>query len=228
MIFVIIHIINTTIMNYCFFVLISFACLANTAVLSKSVFDTEPKYDYSATDPPNFMNDDNFLLFNNPRIPQTSGEREDYRLKRHRRMEERKLKAKETMKEILHDPQRYMSDKAELVSEEEIELLKDDLVKSNPNLDKEQHRWLWNNDRSNSDGPHSTKYYADPGQSYDEWQQAYRMLGAFILCNQNENGSYQLYQGNGNGNGNGHNRHLGEGENNQQCVRWVMWAAVSV
>ena len=52
---------------------------------------------------------------------------------------------------------------------------------------------------------------ADPGAEYDEWQQAYRTLGAFVDCDHSWRAS-------------------GSGDNNNdgvQCSRWMMWAAVS-
>ena len=58
--------------------------------------------------------------------------------------------------------------------------------------------------------------YADPGQDYDMWSQAYRMLGGFIDCDHHKS------EGSGDQN-NGDNG----ADNEQACSRWMMWAAVS-
>ena len=56
--------------------------------------------------------------------------------------------------------------------------------------------------------------YADPGDDYDMWQQAYRMLGGFIDCD------HQKSEGSGDNGGSGD-------RNNDACSRWMMWASVS-
>jgi len=54
--------------------------------------------------------------------------------------------------------------------------------------------------------------YADPGDDYDMWQQAYRMLGGFIDCD------HQKSEGSGDNGGSGDG-------NNDACSRWMMWAS---
>jgi len=56
-----------------------------------------------------------------------------------------------------------------------------------------------------------SNYMMDPGGEYDEWQQAYRTLGAFVDCDHDWGGSHS-------GDNNGGDR---------GCNRWMMWAAVS-
>ncbi len=56
--------------------------------------------------------------------------------------------------------------------------------------------------------------YADPGDDYDMWQQAYRMLGGFIDCDNLKS------QGSGSGDNDG-------GDDGEACSRWMMWASVS-
>ena len=67
-------------------------------------------------------------------------------------------------------------------------------------------------------GNDATADYADPGDSYDMWQQAYRMLGGFIDCDhhKDEDGSHDD-GGNENGDGEG-----------KGCSRWMLWASVSL
>ena len=124
----------------------------------------------------------------------TEEEREEERQARRERQRERNARVKESIK--------YMQpDQAEKVSQEELEKLSED----HPSL-----RQLWggNNGKSNS------AQYADPGDDYDMWQQAYRMLGGFIDCDhqKDEGGSHD--EGNGDGDGGA-------------CSRWMMWASVS-
>ena len=53
---------------------------------------------------------------------------------------------------------------------------------------------------------------ADPGAEYDEWQQAYRTLGAFVDCDHSWGGD----------------SHSGDDNNGDRgCNRWMMWASVS-
>jgi len=54
-----------------------------------------------------------------------------------------------------------------------------------------------------------SNYMMDPGGEYDEWQQAYRTLGAFVDCDHDWGGSHS-------GDNNGGDR---------GCNRWMMWAA---
>ena len=61
-----------------------------------------------------------------------------------------------------------------------------------------------------------TAVLADSGESYDMWQQAYRMLGGFIDCDHSKSDD---------------DHHSGDEEdredNESGCSRWMLWAAVS-
>jgi hypothetical protein len=94
--------------------------------------------------------------------------------------------------------------KIEKVSSEELEKLSEE----HPN----EFRKLWGGRTSN--GEHLIQY-ADPGDDYDMWQQAYRMLGGFIDCD------HQKSDGSGDDGGGS-----GDGDD-QACSRWMMWASVS-
>lgn len=67
----------------------------------------------------------------------------------------------------------------------------------------------WNGNSGVSVNPYdvSTLGLADPGEEYDEWQQAYRTVGAFVDCDHDWDNS-------------------GSGDNGDRgCSRWMMWAA---
>ena len=124
----------------------------------------------------------------------TPEEREAERDARRNRQRERKARMKEAMEYIQPDV-----DKVEKVSEEELN--------SNPafrNLN-----WV-----TGGSGGQAVEY-ADPGDDYDMWQQAYRMLGGFIDCD------HQKSEGSGD-NGNNDDGDV------QACSRWMMWASVSL
>jgi hypothetical protein len=119
----------------------------------------------------------------------TPKEREEERQARRERHLARNARVKETMK--------YMRpDTAQKVSKEELEELSED----HPALRK-----LWGNGQDN------TAQYADPGDDYDMWQQAYRMLGVFIDCDHAQDGDGDSHDDNGEGGG--------------ACSRWMMWAS---
>jgi len=122
----------------------------------------------------------------------TPEERKAEREARRQRHRERNEKMKEAMKYI-------KPNKIERVSEEELN--------SNPALRK----LGWGNGNSKS----NAVQYADPGDDYDMWQQAYRMLGGFIDCDhkKDQDGSHD------DGDNNNDN-----GDDNS-CSRWMMWAS---
>lgn len=127
-----------------------------------------------------------------PRGP-TPEDREAERMARRERIKLRNNRMKEAMK--------YMQpDTVDRVSEEEMEVLRE----AHPSLRK----LGWG---SNSD---NTIQYADPGDDYDMWQQAYRMLGGFIDCDNNK------------GDGS-HDSGDGDGGDEEACSRWMLWASVS-
>mmetsp|Transcript_22662 Transcript_22662/g.27793 ORF Transcript_22662/g.27793 Transcript_22662/m.27793 type:complete len:819 (+) Transcript_22662:81-2537(+) len=141
------------------------------------------------------------------RIPHTEEEIEAEKIDRERRILERREKARETMKEMIKNPQNYMdNDKVELMNEDQINAVRDQAITEDPNLEKEQHRWLRSNSRNSDVSAYGSEFFANSGAYYNEWAQAYRMLGAFISCDNGGNGYYG-------------------GWNYQGCNRWVMWAA---
>lgn len=133
-------------------------------------------------------------LFPDPHAP-TPEEREAERLSRRERMRERNERVKEAIKYLRPDT-------VERVSDEDFERIQEE----HPSLRKLG--WTQWNDK--------TIKYADPGEDYDMWSQAYRMLGAFIDCD------HKIQQGGShdNNNNNGNN-------DDQSCSRWMLWASVS-
>jgi len=68
--------------------------------------------------------------------------------------------------------------------------------------------------------PYSVQPFVEGMGNYDEYQQAWRMLGFMIDCNQV---SYAKY-----GNNNNNNRkHSNDGSSSTGCARYIIWAAVS-
>jgi TolA-binding protein len=138
------------------------------------------------------------LIFDDPNAP-TVEEREAEREARMERNRQRRTKVVDAMKKVRPD-----TSKIEKVSSEELEKLSEE----HPN----EFRKLWGGRTSN--GEHLIQY-ADPGDDYDMWQQAYRMLGGFIDCD------HQKSDGSGDDGGGS-----GDGDD-QACSRWMMWASVS-
>lgn len=121
---------------------------------------------------------------------------------RSRRMKKRRENAREKIRNM------KPSSDAERMSHEDINLLHDRALKDDPNLEQPHNQWLrrafW---KSSSSG---TAEFADPGEEWDWWAQAYRMLGGFIDCDH--------HKGDGSGSGSGD----GDGSG---CSRWMMWAS---
>jgi hypothetical protein len=128
-----------------------------------------------------------------PNAP-TPEEREAERAARRERMRERNELVKEAIKYIRPDT-------VERVSDEEMERLQD------------EHPSLRNLGWTQWGG--KTIKYADPGDDYDMWQQAYRMLGGFIDCD------HKINQGGSHDNGNNNDN------SDPSCSRWMLWASVS-
>jgi hypothetical protein len=128
----------------------------------------------------------------------TSAQREAERHARSERNRERKRRMQEAMKKAKIDP-----DHVQRVSKKEIEAMGDD----HPLL-----RGLnWYNGGGSSSNAIS---YADSGQDWAMWQQAYRMLGGFIDCDHDKDGDDSGDDG-------------GDDGDQMGCSRWMMWAAVS-
>eukprot|EP00980_Cylindrotheca_fusiformis_P023004 scaffold10027_cov142-Cylindrotheca_fusiformis.AAC.1 len=120
-------------------------------------------------------------------------ERAAERQARRRRMKERNERVKEIFKNV-------QPDHLEKVPEEDLD-----------SLDSSTRRQLgWG---SSSGGELS--YFVDPGEDYDMWSQAYRMLGGYIDCDNKKEDDGSNDGGNG------------DGDNGGACSRWMMWAAVS-
>jgi len=121
----------------------------------------------------------------------TPEEREAERIARRQRMRERNERVKEAIK--------YMRpDTVERLSEEEVERLEGE----HPSL--RQLSW--------SLGGNKAVQFADPGEDYDMWSQAYRMLGGFIDCD------HKIHQGGSHDNNNN--------ADDKSCSRWMLWASV--
>lgn len=120
----------------------------------------------------------------------TPEEREAEKQARRRRMRERNERVKETFKNI-------KPEKLEKVPQEQLEKMDGNLRKLS---------WSKANSGENS-------YLVDPGEDYDMWSQAFRMLGGFIDCDNSKDG--------------GGSHDDGDGGDKKGCSRWMMWAAVS-
>mmetsp|Transcript_24647 Transcript_24647/g.68053 ORF Transcript_24647/g.68053 Transcript_24647/m.68053 type:complete len:607 (-) Transcript_24647:392-2212(-) len=130
-----------------------------------------------------------------PKAP-TPEEREAERQARLERNRQRRAKVADAMKKVRPD-----ASKMEKLSNEEVQKLTED----HPH----EFRKLWG---GSGRGNGNMLDYADPGDDYDMWQQAYRMLGAFIDCD------HQKSEGSGDQGGSG------DGDN-AACSRWMMWAS---
>jgi hypothetical protein len=136
-----------------------------------------------------------------PNAP-TAEEREAERYARLERKRQRLVKVASAMKKVRPD-----TSKIEKVSPEELNELAEEQPK--------EFRKLWGGG-SGSSSNNNLIEYADPGDDYDMWQQAYRMLGGFIDCD------HQKSEGSGDGGGDS-----GDNNGEQACSRWMMWASVS-
>lgn len=135
----------------------------------------------------------NYTKVLDPYAP-TAEEREAEAHARRQRMKKRNARVKEIFKNV-------KPTNVEPVSEEELN-----------SIDSEHIRKLaWGGGKSGGE----LSYFVDPGEDYDMWSQAYRMLGGFIDCDndKSEDGGGS-HDGGGGGNGGG------------RCSRWMMWAAV--
>lgn len=93
------------------------------------------------------------------------------------------------------------------MTSEEIDTVYGKAAKEDPSFEDENHKWMRNLGNTNT--------LADPGDSYDEWAQGYRMLGAFIDCDNAKS------EGSGDNGGGGGGGAYGGGA----CSRWMMWAS---
>mmetsp|Transcript_23450 Transcript_23450/g.57658 ORF Transcript_23450/g.57658 Transcript_23450/m.57658 type:complete len:537 (-) Transcript_23450:118-1728(-) len=136
-------------------------------------------------------NERNYTKILDPFAP-TAEEREEEARARRQRQRERNERVKEIFKNVKPKD-------VERVSEEELE-----------SMDSEYLRKLaWGGSKSGGE----LSYFIDPGEDYDMWSQAYRMLGGFIDCDHDKSDD--------DGGGGSHE----EGGEGGRCSRWMMWAA---
>jgi hypothetical protein len=130
----------------------------------------------------------------------TPAERAREKEARNQRHRERRATMQETLKHMRPDT-------VELVDA-------DDLVKKMGDDHPVMRNLAWGRTSSSN-----AVEYADTGQDYSMWQQAYRMLGGFIDCDhtKDEGGGSQDNKNDNNNNNDG---------GTQACSRWMMWAAV--
>ncbi len=172
-------------------------------------------------------------------IPLTEEEKSDIRKNRTERMQERRAKAKKVIME--HQPD---VGQLERMSNDEIRKVYGNAIKEDPNLEKEDNRWMRNLGRQLTRTTEDYPVMADPGEYYgkkgivanlsflvyfctwnsnvfcfkssiEKWAQGYRMLGGYIDCDNGKDG------------GGSHDNKNNGGGNNMKCSRWMMWAAVS-
>lgn len=124
-------------------------------------------------------------------------EREELDAERRERVAQRRERAKQKIKEI-------RPDKSQLTS-----LSKEEVVKAVEEDQPWTRRLGWGSDSG------SVESLADSSQSYDMWQQAYRMLGGFIDCDHSKSEDDH------------HSGDQDQEENQYGCSRWMLWAAVS-
>eukprot|EP00980_Cylindrotheca_fusiformis_P016983 scaffold5161_cov64-Cylindrotheca_fusiformis.AAC.1 len=127
--------------------------------------------------------------------PSPLEERAAERQARQRRMKERNERVKEIFKNV-------QPDHLEKVPEEDLDSL----------VDSSTRRQLmgWGSSISGSE----LSYFVDPGEDYDMWSQAYRMLGGYIDCDNQKEDDGSNDGGNGDGDNGG-----------AYCSRWMVWAA---
>ena len=124
---------------------------------------------------------------------------------RSRRMKERRERAQAKIRNM------KPHSKVEKMTSDDMGRVRDRALKDDPELKQPQNQWLRR--VSSSNDPYTIPYLANPGEEYDWWAQAYRMLGGFIDCDHNQDGNSHSNSGDG-----------GDGDG---CSRWMMWASVS-
>ena len=134
-------------------------------------------------------------------------------------MKARSESAREKIREMVEYPHLHSSkEERNLLSPTEIEYMHTNALRSDPSLERSENQWLrqaWGWSRNGN--AYVPKTVADPSEYYDSWAQAYRMLGVFISCDEDENDRRE----------NKNFRNLNENDDEGDCNRWVMWASVS-
>jgi hypothetical protein len=96
------------------------------------------------------------------------------------------------------------------------------MLRDSKNPEESHRRISWMSGSGTATGESlSTAALADPGQSYDKWAQAYRMLGGFIDCDHQKQ-----QKNNDHKNENNKNQNQQQQSNGYACSRWMLWAAV--
>jgi hypothetical protein len=142
-------------------------------------------------------------------IPRTEEDVTQARIEKAERMQERRERAKEKIREMVENPNEHSTDRAERMTKDDLDSFRESMKKNDPLLERPENRWLWNNKELK---PYQQNGLADPGIYWDKWSQAYRMLGVYVEC---DNPKAKYYYGNNYNNNN----------NNGGCQRWVMWSA---
>jgi len=120
---------------------------------------------------------------------------------RTRRMKERRERAQAKIRNM------KPHSKVEKMTSEDMNRARDRALKNDPELKQPRNHWLRR--VSSSNDPYTIPYLANPGEEYDWWAQAYRMLGGFIDCDHGQDGNSHSNSGDG-----------GDGKG---CSRWMMW-----
>ena len=144
------------------------------------------------------------------RIPITRGEQHRKRFERSERMKRRREEVKVKIKEMIENPGQYKSVNATMMTEDEMDRVHQRVLKEDPEFELPQNQWfrnVWGSYKGYNSEEYQTFGLADPSAYYDEWAQAYRMLGAFITCDEGD----MIYY---------------NGEEERECTRWILWAAV--
>lgn len=149
------------------------------------------------------------------RPPLTSDEKRAQAQIRSERIAQRRASARDKLKDAAKNYPPNRKD-MELVQEEDLNVMYEQTVKEDPELKEEGHSWmrnLWGSSTSHYvEYPYQSSFMADDTEYYDEWAQAYRLLGAFVDCGHDKDGD----SGDGGG---------GYYGNEGKCSRWSMWAA---
>lgn len=140
-----------------------------------------------------------------PRSPEQKAEERILIAKRH---QERRNKAKELIAK--HQPEPGVLSK---MAPRDIQKVYGNAIKNDPQLELENHSWMRDlgGNYASSENP---SFLASTSEYYDEWAQAYRMLGGFIDCDNEQSDS-----------GSGDNNNNNNGGGGESCSRWMMWAA---
>lgn len=137
---------------------------------------------------PNNNNSNNNNNNNRPKAPFTAKEKEIHRQEQTRRMKNRRESAKRKIQEMVENPHIYSNLNehyhVDRLSPTDILQIHEEAIVDDPMLERSENQWLrqawggWSN-KNNRKGQDAYTLFnlADPSEYYDEWAQAYRMLG---------------------------------------------------